>query len=578
MPALLDNWISSGGGGGDGAERDAEFEFGPLPTMAPSSPPGYTGASNSALPAGWWSDALSAATHASTDAKNNASKWECGEDGWVNGDIADYFYFMTIVLPTITLLGALLSSRMSASERDAAERAEGAHGSGVRIRWITASVITLLIAVAATVLPTVVFDGEKIAVHIRQVSPLLLCTLLVCVVLVTFGVERLASLSNQCMLLFKANNGAGHAKVKRGAGRGEKVAAPLSDRLLGEVVDEDDTDVAEELLKTATRPGGAGSINDDPAIPSSVQSSGSSPPPPPSLSASSSYETPLSALKMLQFWLLWLGMVTICASNVSTINLLSEIFTDRNVGSAVVASLAPVFVMLSSAILRLSGGWIITLVLHRYALVYTQYLLGCEVSQVSPGVFFFFVFFWGWGLKRREVPKGSLLGSVPLDSPISAHFGSIFQIMLTCVLPMIHTFFPCFFFWFNKAYPALLAVCKRSGQLSRAITVDGKLGWASICGLRCSRCVGRNVVVCFANCFWPSIWTEVLGRHLRDARLLWSDWGNHAIYGSAACNLQRTRGAWRNCVPRDCLLSAVSLGLRNCKLCWHARDNGCDSN
>ena len=77
------------------------------------------------------------------------------------------------------------------------------------------------------------------------------------------------------------------------------------------------------------------------------------------------FETPCSALRLTRFWLLWLGMVTICGSNVSTINLLSEIFTGRDAGSAVVSSLAPVFVMLSSAILRLSGGGIIRLALHR---------------------------------------------------------------------------------------------------------------------------------------------------------------------------------------------------------------------
>ena len=212
---------------------------------------------------------------------------------------------------------------------------------------MTASIITLLVAVTATVLPTVALDGKKIAVHIRQVSPVLLCALLVCVVLVTLAVGRMPSAKG------------------RGGGEGSSSdASPdgLRDQLLGPGSDRDNDDAAAD--DALTRHGGigsAGSINDDAASHSSIH---------PKRAAAAAeqarhFETPCSALRLTRFWLLWLGMVTICGSNVSTINLLSEIFTGRDAGSAVVSSLAPVFVMLSSAILRLSGGGIIRLALHR---------------------------------------------------------------------------------------------------------------------------------------------------------------------------------------------------------------------
>jgi hypothetical protein len=68
-------------------------------------------------------DGAGSGGHEAGDRSSNM-QWGC-VNGWVNDDIAQYFLFMTIALPTITLIGGLMSSRTTPAEREIADTTEG---------------------------------------------------------------------------------------------------------------------------------------------------------------------------------------------------------------------------------------------------------------------------------------------------------------------------------------------------------------------------------------------------------------------------------------------------------------------
>lgn len=220
----------------------------------------------------------------------SAATFICG-NGWIGGDMPSFLLFLAIVLPLLTLLGMTLTFRIPESAHREIGHAEPDTVVRYRVKLISASVLALLAAAGAAAVITVALDGNKAAIYVREVSPVIILMVLLLVVLLT-------------------------------ASMGVTKSAPPEGTLM--------------------------SMGESDAVPSTLI---------PAAMASS----PRDALQRIEFWLLFLLYFVVAGGNITTMNMLSTILSDRNVGDAVVASIAALLVMLVSSVARFIGGWIISM-------------------------------------------------------------------------------------------------------------------------------------------------------------------------------------------------------------------------
>jgi MFS family permease len=227
--------------------------------------------------------------------------------GWVNGGIVSYFFLLAVALPPLTVLGALSSFRITdASERNRADRADGEPSIiSRRLNVSSAGVLIVLVAVGASSVLVVAADGDEAAIWIRMAAPIVILALVFALVLSIILLRPRPTTNDRWP----------------GGGYPSSPSRPL----LAAGADE-----PEELAEGVVV--GGGKVLE---------------------------HTPHSALRSAEFWLMWLVMTTVCGSNASTMNILSLIFTDRHSGSAVVARVASILVMVVSSLTRFICGLLI---------------------------------------------------------------------------------------------------------------------------------------------------------------------------------------------------------------------------
>lgn len=228
--------------------------------------------------------------------------------GWVNGGLESYFFLLAVALPSLTVLGALSSFRITdASERRRADRADGEHNIARRLNASSVGVLLVLIAVGLSSVLSVVTDGGATAVSVRMIAPI--------VVVLLFGmlVIGIAMLGLRQQVASDA------------------LSSPSAPLLAGD--------------QQGSR--AAGQSFPDVVSDQSAQDS------------KDALHTPRSALSSVEFWLMWLVMTTVCGSNASTMNIMSLIFTDRHAGSDNVSRIASILVMVISSLSRFLCGLLI---------------------------------------------------------------------------------------------------------------------------------------------------------------------------------------------------------------------------
>jgi hypothetical protein len=223
--------------------------------------------------------------------------------GWVNGGLVSYFFLLAVALPSLTVLGAFSSFRITdASERSRADRADGENTISRRLNASSVGVLLVLLAVGLSSVLDVAADGDATAVWVRMIAPI--------VVLVLFGIVviGIALLGLRHQPAAATGLGSPSAPLLAGFTGDQQGTRSYTDRHHG---DRNSKDVV---------------------------------------------HTPQSALCAAEFWLMWLVMTTVCGSNASTMNILSLIFTDRHAGSEVVSRIASILVMVISSLSRFMCG------------------------------------------------------------------------------------------------------------------------------------------------------------------------------------------------------------------------------
>ena len=226
--------------------------------------------------------------------------------GWVNGGLVSYFFLLAVALPSLTVLGAFSSFRITdAAERNRADRADGKTTIARRLNASSVGVLLVLLAVGLSSVVDVAADGDATAIWVRMIAPI--------VVLVLFGllVTGIALPGLRQQTTAATGVGGPSAPLLPDNSDDQQGLRPYTDRRLS---DRGSTDAL---------------------------------------------HTPKSALRALEFWLMWLVMTTVCGSNASTMNIMSLIFTDRHAGSAVVSRIASILVMVISSISRFICGILI---------------------------------------------------------------------------------------------------------------------------------------------------------------------------------------------------------------------------
>ena len=101
--------------------------------------------------------------------RNLSGRYLC-TDGWINGDIVDYFGLLAVALPLITVLGACASFRMQSPEQRAhADAIEGGDAViGRRLNLGASVVLLVLFAVGISSVLSVVMDGDNTAVQVNM--------------------------------------------------------------------------------------------------------------------------------------------------------------------------------------------------------------------------------------------------------------------------------------------------------------------------------------------------------------------------------------------------------------------------
>lgn len=256
------------------------------------------------------------------------------EGGWPGGDLAQYFLLLAVLLPLLTAAGASVSTRLDPRALDRISRREADAAVGMRTVWVCMTVVLLLAAVGTFTALTATLDGDPSGVTLREWAAPIVTALLGIVVAAPLIVRpRLSATPPPANIYDDPGFEPVNAVGIQAGGRRPLLPKPGSPSMI--------------RIKRSLSESSHALIG---------------PPTEESIAAAAAARTYTlrTAPTKLKFWLLWAVTAIVCGANLSTLNIISIIITDRRIGSIVIARLAAVLTMLVSACGRFIGGYAIS--------------------------------------------------------------------------------------------------------------------------------------------------------------------------------------------------------------------------